>query len=229
MDFERQNQMSNDSSFFVLQQPLAGSPEDQVSGTRAVKAQGTKMGPGARCPLCQRFIGMLTWMPPYHVEVEMWGQSSADVIIAGASTLLVSSRFKQMYFQNRLMGLEKFDAVEVVATKRHRRRTDPLPEYRKADVSPSESVVDQDRSEFVWEDKASLCPCCLRDGKLHGYSRVVIDPRTWNGEDVFTPKGSPVNFVVSDRFRIICEKSEISGVVFVPVEQCTWKRRPGEP
>jgi hypothetical protein len=79
-------------SFFILEEPRPGSPQDIAHGTRALKEEGFKVGPAPRCPACGGFIGLLRWLPPFRVELETWGKEFGDVIHIG-DELLVSERF----------------------------------------------------------------------------------------------------------------------------------------
>ncbi len=218
--------------FYVLEEPRPGSPADEMGGTRAIMEEGFKVGGAPRCPTCGRFIGMLTWLPPFRVEIESWGTEFGDVVNAGASDLLVSDRFKRLYERHHLKGLIGFEAVEVVKLERHRKSRGDLPRYFKAGVVRSRTSIDQEASGFEWQEDQPVCPECLwqlASGALRGYRGIILRSGSWKGEDIFYPRGAPVNFIVSERFRDVCVENQFRNVVFLPADCYAWHKRPGEP
>jgi len=218
--------------FYVLEQPRAGSPEDVVGGTRALQEEGFNVGDAPRCPKCGRFTGMLTWLPPYRVELETWGKHFGDIVEAGGNDLIVSHRFKQLYESHELKGLMRFEPVEIVRVKRHRKSSAELPEYFKASVCRSQTSIDQEASRFEWQGDEPICPECLwpqSSCTLRGYKCIVIKSGSWTEEDIFHPRGSPVNVIVSRRFRDVCVENELKNVVFLLAGSYAWHKKPGEP
>jgi hypothetical protein len=232
MVFEIVDPMNEQQHFYVLEEPRPGSREDDIGGTRASRAKGFQVGDAPKCPRCGRFIGMLTWLPPFRVEIETWGRQFGDVIKVGGCDLLVSSCFRQQYEMHRLKGLLNFYPVEIVKVKRHQRLDAEPPEYFKTSVIRSRTAVDQEESGFEWEDDEPVCPECLwkeASGTLRAFKSVVLRTSTWTGDDICYPRGSPVNVVVSSRFRDVCVESELTNVVFLPTETYSWRKKFGEP
>jgi hypothetical protein len=224
--------MESQHQFYVLEPPRPGSPEDALGGTSALLEAGFNVGDAPKCPKCGRFIGMLIWLPPFRVELETWGNEFGDIIDAGGNDLLVSHRFKRHYEAHHLKGLIGFEPVEIIKVKRHRKSSAVLPEYFRASVIRSQTGIDQEASGFEWEDDQPLCPECLlkqASGTLRGYKGIIINSGSWTGEDIFYPRGSPVYFIVSRRFRDICVENQLKNVVFLPAERYAWHKKPGEP
>jgi hypothetical protein len=218
--------------FYVVKQPQPESPEDKMGGTNALKEEGFKVGDAPKCPRCGRFIGMLTWLPPYRVEIETWGKEFGDILEAGGNQVLVSHRFKCLYEDHQLKGLTAFERVEVVKVKRHRKPNAELPEYFKTSAVRSQTSIDQEASGFEWQDDQPLCPECLlpqTSCTLRGYNGLLIKSGSWTGEDIFYPRGSPAYFIVSKRFRDVCVENQLKNVVFLPAERYAWHKKPGEP
>lgn len=218
--------------FYVLEEPRPGSADDAKTGTNALKEEGFIVGNAPKCPRCGRFIGMLTWLPPFRVEIERWGKEFGDVIQIGSNDLLISGRFRQFYEGNQLTGLIGFDPVEVFRIIRHGRSGGQPPQYFKGNIVRTRTACDQTASGFDWTDSEPVCPECLwkkNSTTLREYKRVVIDPATWTGEDIFYPRGSPVNIVVSSRFRDVCVDNQVSNVIFRPAESHSWQKEPWEP
>jgi hypothetical protein len=175
---------------------------------------------------------MLTWLPPFRVEIETWGKEFGDVVKVGAYDLLVSHRFKRLYEEHQLKGLVGFEPVEIVKVKRHRKSIAELPEYFKVSVVRSQTSIDQEASGFEWQSDEPICPECLwpqTSCTLRGYKGIVIKSGSWTGEDIFHPRGSPVNVIVSKRFRDVCVANQLRNVVFLPADRYSWHKKPGEP
>ena len=224
--------MEAQDQFYVVEEPRPEDREDDIGGTSALKEEGFKVGEAPKCPKCGRFIGMLTWLPPFRVEIETWGKEFGDLVKVGANDLLVSHGFKQLYEKHQLTGLLGFEQVEIVRVKRHRKSSAELPEYFKATVVRSQTSIDQDASGFEWQDEQPVCPECLwkqATGTLRGYKGIIIKSGSWTGEDIFYPRGSPVNVIVSRRFRDVCVENQLKNVVLLPADTYAWHKRPGEP
>lgn len=205
--------------FFVLERKPTGMKES--GRTDVMPEEGFTVGEAPRCPACGRFIGMLKWLPPYRVEMDTWGDHFGDFAFGGGCEwFLVSDHFRSIYVQSGLKGLGSFDPVEITKITRHNKklRGNP-PQYFKVDVVRSQTAVDQAASEFEWSDGASICPVCLfpKEGVIKRWKRVVIRPESWQGEDIFVPRGGG-ELVTSSRFKELCEASELKNAVFVAAE-----------
>jgi hypothetical protein len=200
--------------FFILQgEPIA---EVQFAKTDFFSAQGSKRGHAPRCEACGQWTGMRQWLPPYRVELEAWGNQFADVMSNGTD-LIVSEAFKKAWEESALIGLSGFDEVEVVKIKRHRKMGDPQPAYFRANVARSQTAIDLLGSEFEWES-GPICPVCLTGHNVQGWKRVIVDQRTWAGDDVFIARGLPSDFVVTEGFKEFCDYNNPRNVVLVPSE-----------
>lgn len=218
-------------NFYVLEKPESGTCQDRREGTDIVPAEGFNVGPAPRCPSCGRVTGMLRWLPPYRVEVHAWGEHYGDIAAAGED-LILSERCLRIFERHDVNGLCDFQPVEVVKVVRRRRKPkDKCPKYFKATVARSQTTVDQAASgmqwaptiqdafqEREWQLSELQCPVCLfRNGVFVRQKRLVIQPETWSGEDIFHARGG-VDFVVSARFKAVCEANEIRNARFVPSE-----------
>src|SRR4051794_24598198 len=122
-----------ESSFFILEEPRPGSPKDKAHGTRAMQEAGAKFGPAPCCPTCGRFVGLLTWLPPFRAELETWGKEFGDVMRIG-DDLLVSEHFTEIYTKGSLTGLLAFAPVEIIKVRRHRKLRGEPPRYFRATI-----------------------------------------------------------------------------------------------
>jgi hypothetical protein len=156
---------------------------------------------------------MLTWLPPYQVELKPWGQRWGDVTRMG-NDLVVSDRFKNAFAEASLKGIERLDPVEVVKVSgRWGVPKDAIPNYFKATINRNSATIDQSASEYEWEDKSKICKECLYD-TLKRYKRLVVIPDSWNGDDVFFPRGGN-GPIVSERFVSMFQRNELRGGHFI--------------
>jgi hypothetical protein len=204
--------------FYLIDKPKMNTPKDLLGGIRAIKEEGFATGEALRCPQCNRFLSMLEWLPPYRIELETWGREYGDFADIGGRDLIVSERFAQAFQQSGLKGLSKFEPVEVVKViYRVEKPKHPLPRYFKSEITHSPTTVDQRASGYVWSDESRVCPTCLWD-TLKRHERIVINQETWNGDDIFYPRGG-TGPLVSERFKLFCETHGFQDIVFRPADQ----------
>jgi hypothetical protein len=213
--------------FFVLIKPEVGSSEDRHGGTDIIQADGTQTGDFPKCPTCGAPLGMREWLPPYRVDLETWGDEFGDVS-AVSDVLVISERFLRIFREHGFHGLSDFKAVEVIHVRHHRRKPKAQPpRYFRASIHRSATTVDQVSSGYVWDDQSKVCPVCLRGGTLKRFVKVVIDGRTWDGDDIFWPR-SGGQLLVTERLKAVCEEHEIRGAVFCQAETYGYDYYPWE-
>lgn len=222
-------------SIFAILQEASGTttcqPRRPLEITKAMQTEDARMGPGQRCPVCDRPLGPLTWLPPYRIEIETWGTAFGDVIVRNGNTLVVSELFRRAFEQNGLRAGGDFEEVEVAKITRHRHFAEDPPRYFKLTIHREKVRVNQGVSEFTWTNDEPPCSHCLwsKTGNLKSYRRIVVEEGTWTGEDVFQAHGSPLNFIVTDRFKTMCDANFIRNVEFEAVENCSWEKPAWEP
>lgn len=171
------------------------------------------VGEAPRCATCNRFIGMLPWLPPLRVTLRMWGTQFADLLFGSGESLLVSDRLKSLWHAEGLVGLEGFDEVEVVDLDRRGEGDQQPPSYSRVTVVRSNASVDQKQSGLEWE-KAPTCGSCRVGDNLKAWSRVVLE--TPARENVFFARGLPGQIIVDDRFRSFCERHQLRNAHLIP-------------
>jgi hypothetical protein len=211
--------MMEQPKFFVLERPRPGTSEDKLAGTDAMPEKGFKVGDAPKCPQCDRFIGPLEWLPPYRVEIETWGQVFGDIVITSGKDMIVSERFRDIYERIGLKGLSGFSPVGIVKITRHRKLNSDAPAYFKANVIRSQATRDQEGSECEWSENGPMCPVCLfpAGGLIKRWKKVAILPETWQGEDIFVPRGGG-GIITSMRFKEVCEGNKIKNAILIPAE-----------
>jgi hypothetical protein len=218
--------------FFVLDKPESGTVQDHWGYTVVMNDKGINVGQAPRCPSCGGFTGLLPWLPPFRIEVETWGKQYGDIMRVGED-LIVSERCMNIFRLDALKGFCDFAPVEIVKVIHRRGKPkEKCPTYFKASVVKSPTTVDQEASGMQWaptiasaaeEREWNLgeleCPICLfRRGVFVRQKRLVLQEETWTGEDIFHARGG-VNFVVTSRFKDVCEKNDIKNARFIPAEE----------
>lgn len=199
--------------FFILKdEPVS----DGECATTDFLSSDAKHGKAPRCPTCGCYIGLLEWLPPFRVELKTWGTGYADVM-QFMLDLLLSLRFKEVWQRSGMTGLSGFEPVEIVKLKRRRKSIGNPPPYFHAVVQRSQTAVNLSACEIVW-DVPPACPTCLEGQNIRSWKRVVIDERTWTGEDIFIARGLPGTIIVSEQFKAYCEREKFANVVLLPAE-----------
>jgi hypothetical protein len=206
--------------FYILENYPRGDAETCVHPEK-----GHNVGDAPRCPACGRFVGMLTWLPPYRVVLELYGKQFGDfAFLVVGSDFLVSQRFRDLYAQLGLTGLSGFEPVEVVKVKSRKRKRSPAPPYYRVVVGYGGPAIDQAASGFEWIDPPT-CPVC-RSGNIMRWKRLLLEEGTWHGEDAFCPRGLSA-FMVSERFKDACQQHGITNAFFTPAESAGGDFYPG--
>jgi len=214
--------------FYVFKLAIeAAKGETEFSDVRPVRT-----GDAPICEKCGGFVGMLTCLPPYRVELELWDSVFGDVAFGPGGDLLISDRFRTAWMKRGLTGLQGFDLVEVVKVKRHKRNKPDLserPDYYRVSAVRSQAAIDDTRSE-VEREGDKVCPAC-RTGEKGGVKRarrVVLEPGTWAGEDIFVARGLPGTYLVSERFKSFFDEYEITSARLIPAEEYSFDFYPWE-
>lgn len=204
--------------FSVLKKGEIGSRYD----ADAEKTEPANRGGAARCPRCGDVIGMKFWLPPYRVELVLHGEELGDFMEVAGNDLLVSERFAQAFRDEGLTGLEGFHPVDVTRVRGKRRGSKPVEIPRYLAVRPcfGRAVVDLAHSRILYV-KPPTCEECRSEGidAIHGFS---LEPDTWQGEDVFYPRGLQGIMTVSERFERFVERHGFTNMRLTPSEEYVW-------
>jgi hypothetical protein len=205
------------SRFFYLEAEMHGRYDTEFHA-----AEAPNLGEAPLCPLCGSGIGMLAWLQPYRGELKLYGKEFGDFVKIPGYEVLVSERFAEVFRAEGLSGLLGFHPVEVSRVRGMRKGSKPLSVPRYFLVSPcfGRAAVDLARSRIRHEAPVT-CPECLdlAPDSIHGFT---LEPGTWQGEDVFRPRGLQGLIVVSERFARLVERHGLTNMRLTPIEAYTW-------
>jgi len=204
--------------FFYLDDDLHGRYDTKFS-----KVEPVVRGDAPLCARCGDGMGMLTWHPPYRVDLELYGEELGDFVDGPGYDVLVSERFAEAFKAEGLTGLLGFHPVEVVRVRRTRRGQKKMvgaPPYFVVTPCFGRAAVDLARSR-IRHEKPVTCPECrdLAPDSIHGFS---LEQGTWAGEDVFRPRGLQGLIVVSERFARLVERHKLTNMQLTPIEDYVW-------
>jgi hypothetical protein len=184
------------------------------------------------CPVCSGPVSGLRWLPPHQISLssakpEKWG----DFVWGSYFSLVVSSRFKEIYEREGLSGIETIsDPMEVVRLGRLKKGAFPIqpPQLHLIHVPWGGANQDDSASGLVHEQpKAIRCSYCRVGVSYRKQERIIIEESSWNGQDIFTPRNAPVSFVVSERFKQVVEAYKLTNLWLIPTEKYAYdERRP---
>lgn len=202
--------MDSSSQFFQLDSGRGAHETDFGS------AGLDNRGPAPHCHACGAVIGSLEWLPPFRVEIEVYGKSGAGDF-ARTGDLLVSQRLADAFREEGLTGLVGFDPVEVVKVTPRRARAH-LPVYLRAQALFGRAAIDEPHSRLR-HSREITCPECRSGGGVDAIYGFRIEPGTWDGLDVFRPRGLQGTVVVSERFADFVKRHGFTNIRLTPTEQ----------
>jgi hypothetical protein len=199
--------------FFALDTSADGEAE-----TCFENEKGYNQGDAELCPVCGAAIGMLAWLPPLRVTLQLYGKELGDFAFgSGGDDFLVSPAFRDVYYRYGLSGLAGFDPVEVLKVKSRRKNLPKPPMYFRVCANYGQTALDLAASGFEWLEQPT-CRLCWT-ATIVRWKRLVVKDATWSGEDIFRPRGMAGEIMVSQRFKDACERHAIKNAIFTPAEQ----------
>ena len=201
--------------FFVLEHPT--DPVDDAL-TDFHPAAGTRRGDAPVCPACGGPIGMMKRLAPIRVDLETLGRRFGDLAFGVSNDVLVSERFRDAFLSSALTGLSEFAPAQIAKVISRRGRVpSSTPNYFFAVPARSRALID-DRASGIDYKRRWTCEEC-RIGYMKRLRRVVLEPGTWSGEDVFIPRGLPGTVMTSERFKEFCDRYAFTNCLLIPAER----------
>jgi hypothetical protein len=210
---------------FVLQNPKAGRAE---AVTDFLPIDGALTGDAPRCGVCDKYVGMRPLLPPVRVGLEAWGPSWGDVVFGPGDQVLISDRLKGLVAEAGLRGFLRCDPVDVVKVRRRGGATkEPPPNYSLASIVRSRALLDAAASGLE-RDNAPVCAECGLGGVIKRLRRIVLQPNSWSGEDVFIARGLPGTILTTERFKSLCDSAKLANCSLVPAEAFSFDYYPDD-
>jgi hypothetical protein len=157
---------------------------------------------------------LLPVLPRWRVELEVWGRYFSDLAFGAGTDVLVSPRFRDAFLRSGLTGLSGFAPVEIAkVVARLGKIPNPLPSYFQAVTGRSRAVLDDRASGLDYEERWTCDEC--RTGLMERMRRLVLEPGTWSGEDVFIARGLPGTIITSERFKQFCDKEVFTNCTLI--------------
>ncbi|MDC0708419.1 hypothetical protein POL68_08065 [Stigmatella sp. ncwal1] len=200
--------------FFVLDEDMFGS-----HGTRFDKAEPINRGDAPRCPPCNKVLSSLQWLMPYRAELELYGKDFGDFVQGSGNSILISERMAGGFQAKGLSGLLGFHPVEVVRVARKRKGPKPaeMPGYVVVTPCFGSAAVDVKRSRLRYNEPVTCSEC--RSAGLDSVHGFVLEPGTWQGEDVFHARGIAGSIIVSERFSEFVTRHGLTNMKLIPTEE----------
>ncbi|MCM2271372.1 MAG: hypothetical protein NDJ18_02280 [candidate division Zixibacteria bacterium] len=201
--------------FYVLESPISEFANPAV--TDFLMEDGFRTGDAPRCPVCGGVVGMLTWLPPFRVEIECFGKLHGDIAF-GTAEMLVTERFIDLFKKEGLTGLDVLGRAHVskIVPKAMGRN---MPKYYVTRVVRSRTSVDHEASGIEYEEPWTCGDCKV--GLWIRLRQLVIKQETWQGEDLFVARDLPGICVASQRFSDWCIKYEIKNANLIEASNFT--------
>jgi hypothetical protein len=211
--------------FYVLATPRAHDSDVRTDFLEAEVGR-MKTGEAPTCPVCGAAIGGLPVLSPRRVKLRLWGRHFSDLAFGGGTEVLVSTRFRDAFLRSGLTGFSGFAPVEIAkVVARLRKIPKPLPSYFAAVPSMSRAAVDDRASGLDYEERWTCDEC--RTGLMERMRRLVLEPGTWSGEDVFIARGLYGRIITSERFKQFCDREAFTNCVLIPAAHYHFDFFPG--
>jgi len=112
----------------------------------------------------------------------------------------------------RKAGLTGWEVVPEKVKLRHKKLSRKVPTYYEIDVTGKGGSISHNkgvRLEFC-------CPECGRARYSRPTEGISVDPKQWDGSDIFRVKEMPGHYLVSEAFAEVIRRRRVRGVELVP-------------
>lgn len=204
---------SSTSRFLVLQVPARGDYDTDFYNV------DDHVGDSPHCPQCHKGFGALSWLPPYRGELDLVGEGFGDLVRGAGNDLLMTERMAEAFQKEGLKGLSGFEPVEIVRVlKRGRRKPLVPPKYFRVSPAFLSAAVDEARSRLQ-RQKPIDCDYCRARAGLRSVYGFALEEGSWNGGDIFRPRGLTGMVVVSERFERFVTAHGFTNLELTPIEK----------
>ncbi|XXF78196.1 double-CXXCG motif protein [Myxococcaceae bacterium GXIMD 01537] len=208
---------SADPRFFYLDDEMHGRYDTEFDSEDSRNLESAP-----RCPQCNAIIGMKKWLPPYRGDLVLHGEAFGDFVNVPGYTVIISERFAEAFNTEGLTGLLGLHPVEVLRVRGRKKgaKAVSVPRYLVASPCFGRAAVDMARSRIRHDEPVTCSECRdLSTECIHGFA---LEAGTWQGEDIFRPRGLQGLIVVSERFRQLVERHQLTNMRLIPIEEYVW-------
>lgn len=173
------------------------------------------------CPKCGKPISLLSWLPPHNIQLSSSNPDKYGDFLWGAGFyIMVSDRFVRLYQEAGLRGITYFYSPAQIISARVESETYVMPKYSLIDYKWFGANQDDDASSLVLESPETVyCDYCRLGGKSRKQERIVLELSTWDGSDIFKPRGCPASILVTEGFKSAVEDEGLKNFMFIPSEK----------
>lgn len=183
-------------------------------------------GDAKRCPVCNKPVSMLEWLPPQKVKfstdnINKWG----DFVWGAGFTLLVSESFRQLYQTHSLD-----DSLAFSPQINNEISKLDSPNYYHLDIPWDGANLNDELSGLVWyKPQKELCEYCRIGNGPRRIEKIILDEDTWTGADMFIARGGLGGIIiVSEELKILIEKSNLRNCWLIPANKMRISTKGGE-
>lgn len=190
---------------FVLRRPLSDD-----SWIEYATASQSSMGEAPQCPVCERYTGLLRWLPPFRVELEGHGTQWPDIGFGNTNDLLISQRAISDWSLGSLKGTQLLGPAIVAKTTWHGQRPARNATYQVVRAVLSSDAID-DLASGVHREDGPPCEVCRLSGVITRLDRIALESdNDVQGLDLYFIRGLPGVLLCSE---ILAERMSRSGAL----------------
>ena len=189
------------------------------------KAKYTRDNP--RCPKCGRGLGGLIWQPPYNVALKQPRNIGDFIDGPGGCDFLVSNRFLELYKKEKLSGIDKIIPINVSrmgTTKKTKTLT--APRIFGLYLRHTLTQVIHNEMGVTWASNPDpdYCRLCGPGGGggfgiMKSREKIVVDNKTWTGDDIFYAINLPGEILLSEKATHIILNNNLTNVTITSCEE----------
>lgn len=200
--------------FYCIELSKTGSECETLASTD----KGSRRGPAPTCPRCNAFVGSLTWLPPYAIDLECYGGSWVDATLVNGNHLLFSERLRDLFVQHAFTGVLDFEPVRVSVLRGGRAGPPPAYLFARLPFLPTARI--DDLASGVIRQPGTRCDLC-GGTSIQRADRLVVDEATWEGQDVFRAINASGWEFASERLVHACRAAGLCVDNFIPASRCS--------
>ena len=165
---------------------------------------------GSKCPRCGTFLMERPWEPPYRVRFQPGTQSRSpgDIVFGDYADFIASRRFRDLWRERNLYGVEAWHPVAVVGG---------AGEFFRPSLMEPIVQADLEATQIDWMRRPE-CELC-GSGVMNSLRGLAILEDTWSGQDIFRLMNISGLLVTSQRFAEMVVSSGITNAHLIPLEE----------